>query len=516
MIDDLQGAGRRSAGCEVVVVGAGTVGLIIATLLARRGLSVVCLESGAWHQDGDEHPLNEVVQTRSVYAGAAHGRFRCLGGTSTRWGGALLPFLPSDLTDAGWAISLEEIGAYREAVEELFALPGGSYEVPDLLGDAGVLHIGRLAKWPAFKKRNVFQLLSAEVRAARGPTVILNATATEFHVEADRLARVHAKAPDGSQIEISAKSVVFAAGAIESTRLLLLLDRQNEGCLRRQNDQLGRFFQDHLSVPVATLEVVDRRLLNRLAGFRFERSGAMRNLRFELSESGCARSTAPRGFAHITFETDIPTGFDALRDLLRLVQQRRPPTGKLLLRLMAGAPWLARAAWWRFVEKRLLYPDAARPRVHMVIEQTPRPENRITLSPDKVDRFGQPLAQIEWSVCAQDAEALTRAVDAFEATWNTSVLAKAARFIRRPNAELDAEVTRGGGIYHPAGTTRLALSANDGVVDSRLRVFGLSNARVVSTSVLPTSGGANPTMMLLMLGLRCVDDVAHEISCSAP
>jgi choline dehydrogenase-like flavoprotein len=511
VIEDLLGAGQRDERCDVVVVGAGTVGLVIATSLARLGLAVVCLESGARHQDGEQHELNEVVHTRSVYAGAQHGRFRCLGGTSTRWGGALIPFLSRDLSDAGWPIGLEDVSAFRAAVESLFSLPGGGYEAPDLLGCADLPHIARLAKWPPFKKRNVYRLLAADVAAAHGPKIILNATATEFHVESERLRSVRAFAADGSRIEIGARSVVFAAGAIETTRLLLLLDRQNDRCLRRQNDHLGRFFHDHLSVPVATLEVADRALLNRLLGFRFVRNGAMRNLRFELSESGTARDLAPRGFAHVTFETAVPTGFDALRDLLRLLQQGKPPPARLLFRLLAAAPWLVRAVWWRFIEKRLLYPDGAQVRVHMVIEQTPRPENRITLSPDRVDRFGQPLAQLEWSVFPEDAQAIDRAVDAFEVTWNRSVLATAARFIRRPRTQVGGDLSLGSGIYHPGGTTRLGHSAGDGVVDSRLRVFGLPNVRVVSTSVLPTGGGTNPTMMLLMLGLRCVDDLAAEL-----
>jgi choline dehydrogenase-like flavoprotein len=31
--------------------------------------------------------------------------------------------------------------------------------------------------------------------------------------------------------------------------------------------------------------------------------------------------------------------------------------------------------------------------------------------------------------------------------------------------------------------------------------------QLISTSVLPTGGGANPTMMALMLGVRCVDQL---------
>lgn len=508
MIEDLIGGGHKSATTGLVVIGAGTVGLVVAAGLAREGLSVICLESGSWSQVTDEHQLNEVVHTRSIYAGAAHGRFRCIGGTSTRWGGALIPFLARDVEDAGWPVSHASTLKYVGAVEKLFGLPDGPYEFGESLDCVGGTdHIARLAKWPPFKKRNVFNLLSAELQAKTGPRILLNATATDFKVSDGRVGQIVARAPDGSSITVEAGEVILAAGAIESTRLLLLLDQQNAGCINGKYDQIGRYFHDHLSVAVAKLEVADRNLLNRFAGFRFDRGGSMRNLRFELSEHGAVRQRAPRCFAHIALSGTENTGFDALRDLFRLTQRRRMPPWTIWTRLAASTPWLIRAAWWRYVESRLLYPDRAEIQVHMVIEQEPRPDNRLTLSADKVDSFGQPLAQIEWSVSDKDIQSLHRAVDVFEETWNSSKLAQMARFCRKPADEIARGLAHGGGIYHPGGSTRMGTSPVSGVVDEHLKVFGLSNTRVVSTSVLPTGGGSNPTMMLLMLGLRCVNDL---------
>jgi len=148
----------------------------------------------------------------------------------------------------------------------------------------------------------------------------------------------------------------------------------------------------------------------------------------------------------------------------------------------------------------------------MVIAQTPDPDNRISLSATRRDDFGQPLAQLEWSVRPQDVANLKKCVDGLEETWNSSDLKTIARFIRRPDSEAAADLAAGGGIYHPAGSTRMADAVTEGVVDHQLRVFGLPNLRVVSTSVLPTVGGANPTMMLLMLGLRCVDDLTRTMA----
>jgi len=78
LIEDLTGTGHRTTQADVAVIGAGTAGPVIAAALARRDLSVLCLGSGGWKQKSDEHPLNEVVRTKSVYLGAAMVAFVAL------------------------------------------------------------------------------------------------------------------------------------------------------------------------------------------------------------------------------------------------------------------------------------------------------------------------------------------------------------------------------------------------------------------------------------------------------
>jgi choline dehydrogenase len=58
---------------------------------------------------------------------------------------------------------------------------------------------------------------------------------------------------------------------------------------------------------------------------------------------------------------------------------------------------------------------------------------------------------------------------------------------------------RGGSVFHPVGTCRMARSADEGVVDASLRVFGVDRLRVVDASAFPnlTSGNTNaPTLAL--------------------
>jgi choline dehydrogenase-like flavoprotein len=509
MINNLDTLASCSERADVLVIGAGTVGLVVSVLLARRGLSVVCLESGGLQQETEAHPYNEVEQGQAPYAGAAEGRFRCLGGTSTRWGGALIPFQPADMDPGIWPLPFSALAAYVEPVEQFFGLDGTAYASAEWAPGELNAWVPRLAKWPPFSKRNVFNLLNAETRSPLGPQVWINATVCEFKLVQGLLHSVRAHAPGGSVLEVSATSCIIAAGAIETTRLTLLLDRQNSGLVSRCSPLLGKGFHDHLSAPVADLVVRDRKRCNRLLGFRFGSGGGMRNLRFELSETTPLRQELPACFAQLTFEGG-GGGYAALRDVFRRLQRRKLPTPGLLYRLLAGAPWILRSLWWRLFEQRLLFPDDCRLIINMVIEQQSLPENQISLVANRVDCFGQPLARIDWAVRAADRRNIGAAARAFAAMWDASPLRELGSLQLRPEAEIEAALVTGGGIYHPGGSTRMGASAAEGVVDADLKLFAVPNLRLLSTSVLPTGGGANPTMMLMLLGFRLVDELAGQ------
>lgn len=502
LVADAAASGHREA--DILVIGAGTLGLPVATLLARdAGRRVVCLESGGARQVEDTHPLNRVVQAGMPYQGADHGRFRCLGGTSTRWGGALIPFQSADLASAGWPIRLDELAPYVPQVEALFGLAAGPYADPDFPIALGPDFVNRMAKWPPFGKRNVFNLLGAEAAEQRNLEIVSNATASQIALTDDGV-RVTASAPGGRSLTVAARRLIIAAGAIETTRLALLIDAQNDNVVSRQTPHLGRWFADHLSLPIAEIRNARRGALNRIVGFRFSGSGEMRNIRFELTGDTPQRQGLPACFVHIGFEADRPGGFDALRQIYRFVQQRRLPSAAAALELARHLPWLVRAVIWRVFRQRLLYPDAARLIAHLVMEQAPDADNRITLSASQSDMFGVPLAQIHWRIDAADIAAAEQLAELFAEAWRRSGFEKLGQLARRDGAAMAEALRTSGGIYHPTGSTRMGSDPATGVVDRDLRLFGAPQVQLLSTSVLPSGGGANPTMMALLLALRCV------------
>ena len=511
MIRDLDAGTPGAREADVLVIGGGTAGLVLASQLAQRGKRVLVLESGGERQTEDTHPDNAVEQRGTYYAGAEHGRFRCLGGTSTRWGGALIPMQRADLEadpDGVWPVPYDALLRHLPGLERLFGLPSASYDAPDpiLRGEGGsTAFMPRLAKWPPFRLRNVAALLDREIRSAAGPEIWLNAAATHFLYSPDgRVSGVVARSPAGPSMTVRSAEVVVAAGAIETTRLLLLADRDADERLFKPHDVLGRYFHDHLSARVAAVQPFSRRRMNQAIGFRFERGG-MRNLRFEPAPSCVARGELAPCFAHIGFAGEDGSGFDAVRALYRALQQRRLPSLGLLAQLLAAGPWLAEAAWWRLAQQRLLFPAKARLELHMVIAQEPRARNRILLSEGVKDRFGRPLATIDWQVGDAEIARLRQSTDRFIAFWRGSRLRELGTVHPYPAAEVAAAIAGGGGIYHPGGSTRMGGSAADGVVDASLRCFAVPNLSILATSVFPTGGGANPTIMLLLAAFELAD-----------
>jgi choline dehydrogenase-like flavoprotein len=222
---------------DVIVIGAGAVGLVTAVTLTRAGLRVLLLETGST-DPGTAQDLNEEGMIGRAHLGALHGRARVVGGTTTLWGGQLTQFVPYDfearaiMPDAAWPISFTEVEKYYGDVARLLGLDLAHLNDSSLLPTIGVAAQEAgceffLTRW--LRESNLARWFAEDLKGRPNLLVAPSCHASELLCGDDGStitgARVHAK--DGRRTDFRAGRVVLACGTIEISRLLLLTARKN-------------------------------------------------------------------------------------------------------------------------------------------------------------------------------------------------------------------------------------------------------------------------------------------------
>jgi glucose dehydrogenase len=137
-------------------------------------------------------------------------------------------------------------------------------------------------------------------------------------------------------------------------------------------------------------------------------------------------------------------------------------------------------------------------RLASLVEPLPDRENRVTLS-DKHDALGLPRPSISYRTHPYATAGMTEARRIHELLFE----AIGATEIRHADSPF--------GAGHIMGTTRMGADARTSVVDADLRIHGHDRAFVVSTAVFPTVGTANPTLTLAALALRAARTIARSL-----
>ncbi|XP_025097129.1 uncharacterized protein LOC112565697 [Pomacea canaliculata] len=150
-----------------------------------------------------------------------------------------------------------------------------------------------------------------------------------------------------------------------------------------------------------------------------------------------------------------------------------------------------------------------------------RPGSKGTLRLQSSDPFDDPLIDFNYFQDPEDVTALVKGIDVCKRLVQTPSLqslgAQAAdgpsAACVGPNSPYDSEAywtcmvrRRSVSYYHPVGTAKMG-SANDStaVVDTSLRVRGISGLRVVDASVIPSLPSANTNAAVIMIAEKASD-----------
>jgi glucose dehydrogenase len=151
----------------------------------------------------------------------------------------------------------------------------------------------------------------------------------------------------------------------------------------------------------------------------------------------------------------------------------------------------------RELRERLFHDVSRQVRMSCSVEVLPNPSNRVTVSPLK-DSFGVPRPQLHFATDDYTRGAFGPALDVIE-----DVL----RAYGATVTSLDRNPQNYSGAGHIMGTCRMGFDAKTAVVDADCRSFDHPNLYVVGAATFPTCGTANPTLTAAALALRAADHV---------
>lgn len=508
---------------RVCVVGGGIAGIVLAHRLRGQRVDVLLLEAGGRSRadNAAESIDDNAMFAAQVHEGTRSGRTFAFGGSSLRWGGQLLALDPQDARD--WPVDAAALRQFTAEAERLLQVDALPYDaaaffaatkrpMPTLLQGWNAIE-ARLSKWMPFSERNLAATLGQQLLRDAGAQKVLGARAVEVVLDRDgtRVCAIEARTEDGEPLRVEADAFVLAAGTVETTRLLLASRGVHAEGIGNQHGQVGRGLHDHITLPVATVQGDGRALLLeqlRPWATNGPRGRVLHSMKLIAGEELRARLGLLPVLAHMTIEEPEDRGVALLRNLLRSRQQQgRSLLPLSLQQLPVAALDAARLAWQAQVRGRRYVSPHARVQLYVNAAQECSAASRIRLS-ERVDRFGMPLACVEWSVSAREAATLR----GFTRWLRERLQASGVRGLQWERALLQDELAlpQLDDARHAMGGVRMGIDPKNSVVDPTLHVHGVQNLAVAGLSVLPDGAAHLPTLTMVALTLQLADRLAQQ------
>ena len=517
---------------DVCIVGAGPAGLSIATELAGTHLSVLVLESGVkGHETEFAVALDKIESIGEPRIMEPHKvRNRAVGGSSLTWSGRCRPLNAIDyehrtwIPGSGWPVTEEEMAPFVERSLHYLGLQSLDCDDESLDShDRDLATLGLRSK----ELRSIFWQFSRgpgiggnyvhfgqEFQKLKSSNVQLltNATVSEIVTSRDgsHIQDIRVLTPDRTAYKVRSGLTVLCGGGIENARILLLSRRYDPKGIGNQFDLVGRFLMDHPRTTVGHFSSESQVAIQKYFGLQRHASQAVLQRGVALRPEFQQREHLLNGAAWTTQHVADDDVWRALRSLLRNTGSNRVAQSRHVLR---NSDQLLSGLWNRLLRGRPLPRRMGRLDMDVMVEQTPDSDSRITLG-IRTDALDMPLARIDWKIGQMERRTAIALGKTFNAALKCAGLPQAelVDWVRRNRPE-DAVFED---MAHPIGATRMSTYPSQGVVDHNGRVFGIDNLYIAGSSVFPTAGHANPTLMIVAMALRMADYIrAFASSASA-
>ncbi|OCT15770.1 oxidoreductase [Paenibacillus pectinilyticus] len=508
---------HESETVDIVIVGAGAAGGVLAKELSEAGLSVVVIDAGPWRDPVKDFASDELsmkslawqdtrlTEADEAFVNGRHQSGMGIGGGTQNFTGVFLRFHESDFKTKAidgvgedWPIHYKDLEPYYARIEKEISVSGpkhfpwgnfhGPYPFPELdslspnalLFHKGCKSLGiqsvptplailssPLEGRSACTNRGFclqgcipnakFSTLILQIPKAvqAGAEILADCRVTQIEVDAYGHASGVLFDHQGTTYRQRARTVILCAHVVETPRLLLhSATAQFPEGLANSSGWVGRAIMTHSSNDVYA---------------KFEQ------------EIRLYKGTPVLASTQDFYETDPRRGF--VRGYTLHAHGSRP------IEMAEGIRKSTQAPMWGPSFKKAMLDYNFYGRVKMVGEVLPAWDNHVSLSDEK-DAYGMPLASLTFKYSDNDLKLIDHAVD------NMQLILRAA------GGEIAYVVP---GTQHLMGGCRMGNNPKTSVVNSYGQSHDIPNLFICDASLFVTSSGSNPTLTVMALAARTAD-----------
>lgn len=540
---------------NLCIIGSGPAGIITALEYAKINPTkkVLLIEFGELKNTVEKNCLDEkIINSNPINH---HDPYECtnkvFGGTSLTWGGRCVMYDEVDFIDRGilnggctWDVELfKVINLYINKAANYFDCGSSLFN----LNDSTQFKNERISEHfkTGFVTDTVLERYSLPTRFGKrykkeiselpNISLLVGYEARDFSkpngqgvVESITIRNTKTNAI----LNIKAECFVLAAGALESTRILLR-NRQVFNLLENLPFALGKYYQSHLSGKIASVRFNGNPKKTNY-GFLKDEQGVYLRRRFQFTKDFLVSNN----LLNTAIWLDNPLynnpnhrsgamSFMYLVMFLPFLGKRLAPpaiansitkgrlrdTRKHIWNIVKDLPFSLLTPALIFIKRYLfnrklpgifLYSKNNTYALHFHSEQVPFFENSMELDSDNE------TIRINYKLTEEDITSVIKLHQKLDDRLQETGAGK-LEYWYDSSSLFDAikQMSRDG--IHQSGTTRISKNSNEGVVDTNLKVWGTQNIFVCSSSVFPTSSQANPTFLLGAFAVRLAKHLSIKL-----
>jgi len=523
LVDSSDFKSQQNIEADICIMGGGVAGIVLANELKENFANIVILESGGEEYQQNIQELYAPAKEPSIYPSPLHSRLRYLGGASNHWSNNTSPLDRIDfekrdwIENSGWPINYDEVTPFYEKAAVYCQTGTDGYSADYWVHKLALINPYKNSRFTeigmakaSLPPTRFYASHGDKINNHKNITIYKHANVTDilYSQQTKDIEQVTFNSYTNLEHKVSAKQFIMCFGGIENARMLLHFNQKYENKLGNEFDNVGRYFMDHPTLRAANLYSKDQSFES-LSKYEQERFILAF---FQLKESALREHETtnlrlPLDRASEYVLSDGISSFHILKDNLSNFELPND-FGKHVSNFVLDIDMVMEAVARKSFDTKIFdsADDFSGYQIPLMMEQTPHRDNRIKLGNAK-DKFGIAKVEIEWELKNEDRTRLWKSLELFAKDTGMLSLGRVRLLKERSSRMFSDQIGFG---HHHMGTTRMANSPEQGVVDSDQKVFGTNNFYIAGCSVFPTGGHVPPTLTIVALTLRLAEKLKEE------